>query len=193
MSDALSGSRIGEWDQRYRAGEQVFRDPSPLVVQFTRDLAPGAALDLACGPGRNALYLAERGWRVFALDGSSVAIEHLNARAASSKLVVAATVIDLEQEDFGVPVGAMDLVLCCYYLQRNLIPRMQATLRPGGLLILMAHLADEDQPQGTSTRAFPGELRELFRDWHILHYREGAPAESCHRRAVAELVAQKPA
>ena len=188
----MGNSRIGEWHERYRAGEQVFRDPSPLVVQFTRDLTPGVALDLACGAGRNALYLAERGWCVFALDGSSVAIEHLNARAASSKLVVAATVIDLERENFGVPVGGIDLVLCCYYLQRSLIPRIKATLRPGGLLILIAHLADPDQPQGTPTRAFPGELLKFFEGWRILHYREGAPAESCHRRAVAELVAQKP-
>lgn len=193
MSASSNNPRVEQWDERYRAGEQVLRDPSPLVVQFTQDLKPGAALDLACGAGRNALYLAERGWMVFAVDGSSVAIEHLKARAAGANLALDASVVDLERENFGVPVGAMELVLCCYYLQRNLIPRMKAALRPGGLLILIAHLADPDQPQGTPTRAFPGELRALFHEWRILNYREGEPSESCHRRAVAELVAAKPA
>lgn len=205
MSNALSGSvsgslsnpRIGEWDARYRTGEQVFRDPAPLVVQFTRDLAPGAALDLACGPGRNALYLAEHGWRVTAVDGSRVAIDLLLARARERKLTLDAQVADLESGEWRVPgVGfegaAFNLVLSCYFLDRRLIPLMQKALRPGGLLVLIAHMADPDQPQGTPTRAFPGELRKCFEGWNILHYREGAPEESCHRRAVAELVAQKP-
>lgn len=188
----MSGSRIEEWDERYRAGEQVFRDPSPLVVQFTRDLTPGAALDLACGPGRNALYLAEHGWRVTAVDGSRVAIDLLLARARARELAVDAQVADLESGEWDAPKGAFDLVLCCYFLDRNLIPPMQKALRPGGILILIAHLADADQPHGTPTRASPGELPQFFEGWRVPHYREGTPEESCHRRAVAELVAQKP-
>ena len=69
---------------------------------------------------------------------------------------------------------------------------MKSALRPGGLLIMIVHLADADQPQGTPTRAYPGELRAFFEGWRILHYREGEPGEPCHRHAVAELVAQKP-
>jgi tellurite methyltransferase len=194
----LSRSRIGEWDERYRAGEQVFRDPAPLVVQFTRDLTPGAALDLACGPGRNALYLAQRAWRVTAVDGSPVAIDMLLARARERQVSLSTQVADLESGEWRAPGDAFDLVLSCYFLNRGLIPVMRSALRRGGLLILIAHLADadqrdQDQPRGTRSRAFPGELRELFKDWRILHYREGTPGESCHRRAVAELVAQKPA
>jgi tellurite methyltransferase len=187
----LSGSRIEEWDERYRAGEQVFRDPTPLVVQFTRDLETRVALDLACGPGRNALYLAERGWRVTAVDGSRVAVDLLLARARERKLTLDVQVADLESGEWRVTADAFDLALSCYFLSRDLIPLMQKALRPGGRLILIAHLADSDQPRGTPTRAFPGELPALFGDWRILHYREGQPAESCHRRAVAELVAQK--
>lgn len=188
----MSSTRIEQWDERYRAGEQVFDEPAPLVVQFTRALAPGSALDLACGPGRNALYLAAQGWRVTAVDGSSVAIDLLRARARRRKLSIDARIVDLEAGEFEFPSQAYDLVLSCYYLQRSLIPGIKATLRPGGLLILIAHLADADQPQGTPTRAYSGELRAFFEDWRVLHYREGAPGESVHHRAVAELVAQKP-
>jgi len=189
----LTGSRIEQWNERYRAGEQVFNDPAPLVVEFTKGLAPGAVLDLACGPGRNALYLGGQGWFVSAVDGSQVAIDLLLASARERGLAIDANVADLEAGGVGLPVESFNLVLSCYYLQRSLIPLMQATLRPGGLLILIAHLADADQAHGTFTRAYPGELRALFHGWRILHYREGEPSESGHRHAVAELVAQKPA
>ena len=181
--------RIEEWDQHYRAGEQVFAAPAPLVVQFAQGLTPGVALDLACGPGRNSRYLAERGWRVTAVDGSSIAIELLRASNPSMD----ARVADLEGDEFAIAPETYDLVLSCYYLQRSLIPLMKSGLQPGGLLIMIVHVADADQPQGTPTRAFPGELRAFFSDWAIIHYREGEPGESGHLHAVAELVARKPA
>jgi tellurite methyltransferase len=189
MPTRVMSTRIEEWDQRYRAGEQVFDTPAPLVVEFTRPLTPGLALDLACGPGRNAIHLAELGWCVTAVDGSSIAIGLLRASNSS----IDARVADLERDEFAIAPGTFDLVLSCYYLQRSLIPRIKAALRPGGLLIMIAHLAGADQPHGTPARAFPDELRAFFSDWAILHYREGEPGESGHRHAVAELVAQKPA
>jgi tellurite methyltransferase len=181
-------TRIEEWDQRYRAGEQVFETPAPLVVEFTRPLTPGSALDLACGPGRNAVYLSQLGWRVTAVDGSSIAIELLTANNPS----IDAQVADLERDEFAIAPESFDLVLSCYYLQRSLIPGMKSALRPGGLLIMIVHLAGADQPSGTPTRAYPGELRALFPDWRVLHYREGEPGESGHRHAVGELVAKRP-
>jgi SAM-dependent methyltransferase len=95
-------TRIEEWDQRYRAGEHVVETPSPLVVDFTRPLTPGSALDLASGPGRNAIYLAQCGWIVTAVDGSSVALELLRANNPS----IDARVVDLEAGEFTVPPGA---------------------------------------------------------------------------------------
>jgi tellurite methyltransferase len=182
-------TRIDNWDQRYRTGQQIVETPAPLVVQFTNGLAPGDVLDLACGPGRNALYLAERGWHATAVDGSQVAVGMLRANNPS----IDARVADLEAGQFAFPPDAFDLVLSCYYLQRSLIPLMKAALRPGGLLILIVNLAGADQPQGTPTRAFPGELASFFEGWPILHYHEGDPDESGHRHAVAEFVTQKPA
>jgi tellurite methyltransferase len=178
-----------EWDQRYRAGEHAVETPSRLVVEFTQPLAPGAALDLASGPGRNSLYLAQRGWRVGAVDGSPVAIELLRTSNPS----IDAHLANLESDEFIIAPESFDLVLSCYYLQRSLIPSIKAALRPGGLLIMIVHLAAADQPRGTPARAHPDELRACFADWTILHYREGEPGESGHRHAVAELVARKPA
>jgi tellurite methyltransferase len=183
---------LEEWNQRYRSGEQLFETPSPLVERFTVTLPPGDALDLASGPGRHALFLARHGWRVTAVDGSPVAIETLLARAKERKLPMDARAADLERGQFEIRPGAYDLICDCYYLQRDLFPQIQAALRPGGLLIAIVHLADPDQLQGTPTRAVPGELRGYFHAWTILHSYEGKPTESCHQRAVAELVARKP-
>ena len=89
---------IEKWDERYRAGRQLSEAPSPLVQRFVADLAPGTALDLACGPGRNALYLAERGWRVTAVDGSPIAIAKLRERNSG----IDARIADLERGEFRI-------------------------------------------------------------------------------------------
>ena len=185
-------SRIEDWNQRYRSGEQVFENPAPLVVEFVAGLPPGRALDLAAGAGRNALYLAEHGWSVTAVDGSPVGIDLLLGRARERNFSIDAKVADLEAGEFELPPQSFNLVLSCYFLQRSLVPVMKSALTPGGLLIMIVHIADADRPKGTPTRTYPGELRTFFEDWRILHYREGEPGESVHRHAVAELVAQKP-
>ncbi len=174
-----------EWDQRYRAGEQLFDTPSPLVQSMAGRLDPGVALDLACGAGRNAVYLAGLGWRVTAVDGSSAAIDIVRQRAPR----VDAHVADLERDSFAIAPGSWALICCAYYLQRNLIARIKAGVKPGGVAIVIVHLADAEP---TPRQASPGELREMFTGWEVLHYYEGVPRESCHKRAVAELAARRP-
>ena len=157
---------IEKWNERYRAGQQLSEPPSPLVQRFAADLAPGVALDLACGPGRNALYLAERGWRVTAVDGSPVAIAKLRERNAG----IDAQIADLERGEFQIQPDSYDLICDCYYHQADLFPRMKAGIRAGGMAIVIARL----------TRVRLGELREYFADWKIVHF---------HEQEVAELVA----
>ena len=184
---------IEQWNERYRAGEQLFIEPSPLVTRFSRELKPGRALDLASGPGRNSLYLAEQGWRVKAVDGSPLAIDILRDRSSQRNLDIDAHVADLEGGKFEIEPNVYDLICDGYYLQRSLLPKMKSGVRPGGIIVAIVHLADADQLQGTLTRACTGELRAFFEDWKILHDYEGPSREACHQRPVAELVAQKPA
>lgn len=174
---------LESWNQRYAAGEKLDEPHAPLVEQFAAKLAPGAALDLACGAGRNALYLAERGWRVTAVDGSPIALEHLRKRARAKRLSLDIRLADLERGEFQLPANSCDLLLDILYLQRDLIPAIRAAVRPGGVAIATALLATSDQPQGTPIRAARGELRALFDGWAVLHYNEDSAA--C-------LVARKP-
>ena len=180
------------WNRRYAAGQQLYETPLPLVEQFASALKPGAVLDLACGPGRNALFLAKLGWRVTAVDGSAVAIDLLRQRARRSNLKLDVRLADLERGEYSIAAGAFDLILDTYYLQRDLIPAMQHGVRPGGTIIAIVRLPDPDQAGGTPTRAVPGELRAYFDGWNIVHYFEGQPHGSCRQRAVAEIVAIKP-
>ena len=160
---------VNKWNDRYRASQQASADnvdelkPLPLVREFGHALTPGVALDLACGPGRNAIYLSDLGWRVTALDASPVAIDLLLASTRERNHSIDARLVDLEASEFELPPESFDLILSCYYLQRSLIPGIKSALRPGGLLIMTVLLAGADQPQGTPTRAHRDELRTFFR------------------------------
>src|SRR5262245_17370574 len=72
---------LEQWNQRYRSREEIDHEPASLLVEAARDLPPGRALDLACGAGRNAIWLAERGWEVVAIDGASEAIRIVHEHA----------------------------------------------------------------------------------------------------------------
>jgi tellurite methyltransferase len=173
---------IESWNRRYAAGEKLDLAPLPLVERFAANLPAGDALDLACGPGRHAIYLAERGWRVTAVDGSPIAIDALRAR--SEKGSIDARLADLERGGFAIPENTFDLVLDILYLQRDLIPGLKAAVRPGGHAIVMVLLADPADVEESATRTAKGELAAFFEDWQILHSSEEA--------GLAGLVARKP-
>ena len=183
------------WDQRYRSGERPAEDleaaPAPLVIETASQLAPGKVLDLACGAGRNALWLAEHGWRVTAVDGAPAAIEILRHRAAARGVQVDARVADLEKGEYRIEQSWWDLIVMSYYLQRDLFEPAERGLAPGGVLVAIVHITESGE-EPTYKRLPPGELRVYFQGWEILHSYEGKPSDPAHRRAVAEIVARRP-
>jgi len=118
------------------------------------------------------------------VDGSATAIDLVRQRAP----LVDARVADLERGGFVIAPESWDLICCAYYLQRDLIPKIQAGVKPGGVAIVIVHLADAE---ATPRQASPGELRAMFAGWQLLHDYEGEPRESCHKRAVAEIAARR--
>src|SRR5690242_19391427 len=116
---------LRDWDERYRSGAAPPHDsdeaPAPLLVQTVERLPAGRALDLACGAGRNALWLAEHGWSVTAVDGAPAAIEILRDRAVERGIRVDARVADLEKGGYRIEPASWDLIAICYYLQRDLL------------------------------------------------------------------------
>lgn len=189
---------MADWDERYRRGEHATLEPSRLLVRVAENLAAGRALDVACGAGRHALFLASRGWLVTALDASRVGIEITLGRARELGVEIDARVADLEGDEFEIEREAYDLIIVFYYLQRSLWPPIRAGLSTGGTLIAAIHLADEDTANETRNPDFllqPNELRAEFSDWQIVHYHETQLTDEDageHHHRTAELVARKP-
>ena len=186
---------IRGWDERYRSRERPSEDfdalPTPLLIETARQLKLGKALDLACGTGRNAVWLAQQGWSVTAIDAAPAAIETLRDRASKLGVNVDARQADLQQGQYPIDKSAWDLIAICYYLQRDLFQPAKVGIVPGGVLLAMVHIAEPGE-EPTDTRAKPGELKTYFSDWQILHYYEGKPTDTAHRRSVAEIVARRP-
>jgi len=158
-----------DWDKHYLDVANIFSAPEPLLVLAAEVLPTGKALDLACGTGRNALYLAGLGWRVTAVDRSAVALNLLRARGPlnSSIEIVRA---DLERGEFPIPPDSYDLICDILYLQRNLFDSIRAGIRPGGAFAGVIHL--KVTGRGSEFRLAPGELRAEFASWKIHYFSE---------------------
>ncbi len=185
---------MADWDERYSRGEHIIAEPMPLMVRVAETLASGRALDLACGPGRHAIFLAERGWQVTAVDGSRVGIELLKKNAREHCVEVDARVADLERNGFEIEREAYDLIGVFYYLQRDLFSQIRAGVAAGGVVIAAIHMVDDSpdaHPMNEDYLLQPGELRAEFRGWQIMHDYEGPSTEGGHRRRTAEIVARK--
>src|SRR5438128_453344 len=114
------------WNERYRRGEHANDEPHPLVAKFASALPAGRALDVACGVGRHAIWLAQHGWTVAAVDYSVAAIEILRERAGGMGLSLDPQIADLERHEFLIEPAAYDLIVICNYLQRDLFPFVKA-------------------------------------------------------------------
>jgi SAM-dependent methyltransferase len=187
--------KVEGWEQRYRGEADIADDlvpgPTPLVKRFLSHVQPGTALDLAAGTGRNAIWLAQHGWNVTAVEGAPTAIEILAKRSSKLGVSLRAVVADLQNGEFVIAPAAWDAITICYYTQRDLIETAKAGLRHGGVLIAIVHTT-EGEEEATETRMSPGELLTYFRGWERLHEYEGKPNDPEHRRSVAEIVARRP-
>ena len=131
------------WDDRYRESERIWSgNPNTALVREVEDMAPGRALDLGCGEGADAIWLARRGWRVTAVDISGVALE----RAARNAAEVADR-IDWQRHDLGTsfPAGSFDLVSAQFLHSSGDLPRERilrtaaGAVAPGGVLLVVGH------------------------------------------------------
>jgi SAM-dependent methyltransferase len=172
-------------------------EPSEWLTEhdpLLRALAPGRALDVACGSGRNALHLARLGFEVDAVDISAVAIEHLRTAAAEYDLPIVPKVMDLEDDP--LPVAAYEVVVNFNYLQRDLFDSLARALRPGGLLVFetvaQAHIDELGREFNPDYVLARNELLRAFPDLFVLHYREGVVRRGSGERGVASLVAERP-
>ena len=184
------------WDARHEAAlgsEAARRAPASWLVrnEALLDAQPrGPALDVACGLGRNAMYLARLGFCVDAVDLSAVAVEHVTRDASAESLPVRAHRADLAVDP--LPGTDYHVTVVTYFLERRLFAALEDTLAPGGLLFFETFLPDPTAtygPHDPSRVLQPGELQDAFGSLELVAYREGRwDGDS---RPVASLVARR--
>ena len=184
-----------KWDRIYTGGAEKSAEPCEVLATYSHLLpAKGDALDLACGRGGNALYLAARGFSTRAWDVSAVATQCLSDMAAHNDLPLMA-----EQRDVTASPpasGSFDIIVVSRFLDRDLTPAICAALRERGLLFYQTFIREKVADTGPNNPAYrlePNELLRLFRPLHIIYYREegnvGDTAQGLRNEAM--LVAQK--
>ncbi len=199
-------SSQADWDAKHRlAADTPASEPASIVRELLPLLPSGPALDVACGTGRNAAFLAARGQQVTAVDFSDVALDTLEVRARSMHVPVkrgrsfhdvhgphrrGLELLRVDLEQAHLPAHAYDLIVCIQFLQRSLFPQMVRALRPNGVLLLETFTrAQLEFPGGPRNPAYLleiGELREAFPSLCVLFYRELRAGQG-----IASLVARK--
>lgn len=182
-----------DWNQKWRERGAEELSPDPWLQRVLPLLPKGRALDLACGRGRNALYLAEQGFAVTGVDASAAGLALLRQQAQERGLAITLRQQDLEAEP-ELPRAGFELVTVFFYLQRSLFPPLKAALVPGGMAVVRTFSFAGDFPGGPRRQDFilhPGELLELFAGWEILLHEEGLET-SRKGGGLAGIVARKP-
>jgi|BEDMetMinimDraft_2_1075160.scaffolds.fasta_scaffold09226_1 SAM-dependent methyltransferase len=176
------------WNARYRAGQGPRGLPDPEVVRWVGALPPrGRALDVAAGMGRHALWLAERGWVVDAVDVSEVALSVLGREAEVRGLEDRVHIVWADLDDWTPPPARYRLVVMAFFVDRPLLDRLELALKPGGFLFCRSFLASSPLLAHNPSHAWqPGELGQRFAHWRILYLHESA------KTGLVTLWAQKP-
>jgi 2-polyprenyl-3-methyl-5-hydroxy-6-metoxy-1,4-benzoquinol methylase len=142
------------WDARYSTADAIWSgNPNVQLVEHVAELAPGTALDVGCGEGADAIWLAERGWQVTGIDVSSVALARAAAQAARAGVADRTSWEQADLASWDPTPRQFDLVSAQFiqlprdWLQR-VHRRLAAAVRPGGTLFIVGHHPQDELPTG---------------------------------------------
>jgi SAM-dependent methyltransferase len=189
----VSAAERDKWDARYRDGAYEGRShPTALLAEWLPRLPRGRALDVACGAGRNALFLAANGYEVTALDISVIGLDRGRRMAAERGLTIDWLCADLDDPERALPANRFDLIVWARYVHPKLMPYLIARLAIGGALLCEQHLMTEEPVAGPTSAGFrltPGELNRSVAGLRIEHSYEGLVVDPDGRSvALAQLI-----
>jgi 2-polyprenyl-3-methyl-5-hydroxy-6-metoxy-1,4-benzoquinol methylase len=183
------------WDERFKGKGFAFgKEPNPFLKKHFHLLPKGKVLDLAAGEGRNAVFLAQHGFDVDAVDISEKGLG--KARRFANEMGVKINSLMADLDTYKIEKERYDLIANFYFLKRSLIPRIKKGLKKGGRIIFETYILEHRNisSEGPKDRKYylkPNELLQLFKDFQVLFYREGIFKEGGRRKAVASLIAEK--
>ena len=167
-----------KWDQKYKDKPQLLRsrEESHLLRTYIKKESGLYALDLACGAGRNALYLAENGYKVEAVDIAAVALETLQSEVTKRGLEDRLLTRLMDLDAYRTEIEQFDLVIMMNFLDREVIRHTQKVLKNGGRYIVETYMASDENEKSNakvSNLLQAGELKRLFDDrFEVLYYDE---------------------
>jgi 2-polyprenyl-3-methyl-5-hydroxy-6-metoxy-1,4-benzoquinol methylase len=183
-----------QWNECYRRGEHSQDAPDAFLVgcaAYWDLLGSRVALDLACGAGRHALYLAEQGFKTTAIDFAETGLEATQQEAERRGVQIETKMLDLEAPAGDLGAEAFDLIVAVHFLHRPLFAAIKLALKPGGLVVYRTYTRDQlalaDGPTNPAYVLQPNELLHEFSDYRVLRYEEKVSGEG-----TAALLAQKP-
>ena len=183
------------WDDQHLSSPGGDRPASYLRQILECDawhIPRGLALDVAAGKGRNAIFLAELGFNVVAIDISKIALAEARRRAEEKSLVITWHQADLEQTE--LPTATYNLIVNFNFLQRSLLPQFRRALKPQGYLIFDSYLIDQQaigRPKNPAYLLNHNELLDHFRNFRVLCYREGKYTDGGEAAFRSGIFAQK--
>jgi rhodanese-related sulfurtransferase len=194
---------IGRWPGPLAAGinghhhtHQLIA-PTPWLVENFHSLPKGLALDVAMGNGRNAIYLATRGFDVDGVDVDPDVVARARATARRFHAPIRAIIGNVEDGTHIIPIEAYDVILVFNFLHRPLFRDIKDGLKPGGVVVFQTFLEEQVKfgpPSNPAHLLKPGELAQTFADFEILraHERIDAAVPGGPPCALAGIVAKKP-
>jgi len=183
------------WDERFKGNEFALgKDANPFLRRHIGLLPKGKALDIATGEGRNAIFLAQHGFNVDAVDISEMGLRKTRKLAREMRVKIHTLHADLDT--YQIENGRYDLIANFYFLRRSLIPKIKKGLKKRGRVIFETYILEQRTlgtggPKHPKYFLKPNELLRLFKGFRILIYREGIFKEEGRRKAIASLIAEK--
>lgn len=188
--DPISGSRFQhltgvktsqdsktQWDEKYSRPTFVFgKSPAQFLAENYQYIPfEGTVMDMGMGEGRNAVFLAQKGYKVTGIDISSVAVKKAYLLAQEFGVKIKGVVASLQ--DYKIAPGSFDAIVCFYYVDRSLVEKIKSWLKPGGILIYEAYTTREKSKKKRDSTSDGDYLKEqellrLFSGMRVLKYEE---------------------
>ena len=177
------------WNSKYETEVYLFGEkPIPFLVDNVHLLPKGKVLDIAMGEGRNGVYLATQGFEVLGLDISEKGLAKAHNLAKKNNVTIETKVVDLES--FTLEPNSYDVILCTYYMQKDLFKQFQSALKPGGMIVVETYNVDYLKYAQFSRKwaLDTNEMLDIFKGLRVIRYQDYDDG----KEAYSSIIAQKP-